>query len=351
MREGAHVRCLFQPLGPEEEGRHVLESWTDGRGRRRTVRLPSRPPLSYAFDPLVPFSREPVDVWIGFDNVSTARGLLRRRRGLARRVVHWAVDFVPDRFGPETSLTRAYDALDRWVCRSVDLRVEVSEAALDGRSARLGLDDRVPALAVPIGLWAGEALQVPEGAHERHRAVFIGHLVERMGVATAVEAIALLRGRGLDVGLDVVGRGPEHERLVKRCTQLGVADLVTFHGYQVGEQLERRLAEATIALAPYRDDGQSFTQYADPSKLKSYLAAGLPILLTDVPPNAEALAASGSAEVVGDSAEAFTGAIEGLVADERRWLAMRAAALAEARSYDWPVVMRPVLERLGYAAG
>ncbi|MDQ4040495.1 MAG: hypothetical protein M3141_01940, partial [Actinomycetota bacterium] len=181
VRQGADVRCVFHPLGPEEQGRHVLEHWCDGVGRRRVVRLPSRPPLTYPLDLLFPFPRDPFDVWIGFDSLSTARGLLRRRRGLVSRVVHWAVDFVPDRFGPGSPLTRAYDTLDRWCCRSVDLRVEVSRVALEARDARLGLDARVPALPVPIGLWAGEGPQVPADAHARRRAVFVGHLVERMG--------------------------------------------------------------------------------------------------------------------------------------------------------------------------
>src|SRR5829696_4777090 len=83
VREGAHVRCLFHPLGPEEGGRHVLEAWRDGRGRRRTVRLPSRPPLSYPFDLAFPFGGAPVDAWVGFDTLSTARGLARRARGRA----------------------------------------------------------------------------------------------------------------------------------------------------------------------------------------------------------------------------------------------------------------------------
>ena len=49
---------------------------------------------------------------------------------------------------------------------------------------------------------------------------------------------------------------------------------------------------------------------ADPGKLKVYLAAGLPILLTDVPPNAQELAAIGGAEIVPADAGAFADAIE-----------------------------------------
>ena len=350
MRSGAHVRCLYHPLGAEEAGQHVFEEFRDGRLRRRTVRLPSKPPYTYPLDPFVPFAPGQVDAWFGFDNISTARGLARRARGRAGRVVHWAVDFVPDRFGPGSPLTRAYDALDGFCCRRADLRVEVSQAALDARTERLDLGaDAAPALPVPIGLWADEARRTVDDAHERHRAIFIGHLVERMGVGTAIRAIGILRERGVDLPLDVVGRGPEREALEALAHEAGVSDLVVFHGFRVAAELEERLAGASIALAPYQDDGRSFTQFADPSKLKSYLAAGLPIVLTPVPPNAAELAEAGAAQVVADDPAAFASALERVVADPDGWRASRAAALRHARSYDWPAVVAPVLERLGFA--
>ena len=58
------------------------------------------------------------------------------RAGRAKQVVYWAVDFVPDRFGARSLMTRAYDALDAYCCQHVDLRIELSAAALEGRDAR-----------------------------------------------------------------------------------------------------------------------------------------------------------------------------------------------------------------------
>jgi glycosyltransferase involved in cell wall biosynthesis len=347
-RQGATVQCLFHPLGPEEEGRHVIERWAGRRARRRTVRLPSRPPYTYPFDLLVPFPRGPVDTWFGFDTLSTARGLARRARGRAGAVVHWAVDFVPDRFGAGTPLTRGYDALDAWCCRHVDLRIEVSAAARNARDGRHGLDASVPTLVVPVGLWAAGTPTAPADAHRRPRAIFVGHLVERMGVRTAIEAVATLRERGRVVALDVVGRGPEAAGLEALARRLGVADLVHFPGFLTGSELDRRLAAASIALAPYKDDDRSFTKYADPSKLKAYVAAGLPILMTAVPPNAQDFAAAGAAELVPDDPAAFAAALERLAGDPAEWSRRRAAALRLAAGYDWPVVLAPVLAALGY---
>ncbi len=113
VRRGARVTFVVHPLQAEHGELHHVVEYGGGRElRRRSYRLPPRPPLTYATDALLPLRLPAVDGWFGFNNLLAARGLLARRAGRARRVVYWAVDFVPDRFGPGTRLTRAYDRLD-----------------------------------------------------------------------------------------------------------------------------------------------------------------------------------------------------------------------------------------------
>jgi glycosyltransferase involved in cell wall biosynthesis len=114
--------------------------------------------------------------------------------------------------------------------------------------------------------------------------------------------------------------------------------------------VERILAEASVAVAPYEPDPDSFSRYADPGKLKSYLAAGLPILLTDVPPNATELAARGGAELVPFSADAFARSAEQLLGSREEWQRRREAALSLAREFDWPVILEPALESIGFVS-
>lgn len=351
VRRGAQVTYVLHPLGPEEGGRHTVLRYADGRqAGDRSVRLPSRPPFTYPLDLAVPPLLPRADVVVAFNNLHAARALVTRR---PRQVVYWAVDFVTDRFGAGTPLTRAYDALDAWVCRHADARFEVSEAALDARDALHGRSSAAaPARVVPIGTWLDRVPTVPEDGCGRRRVVFIGHLVERMGGRTVVEALGLLARRGVAVTGDIAGRGPEEDALRARAAELGLGDRLTFHGFISGhERLEALLATASVALAPYSTTVESFTRYADPSKLKSYLGAGLPILLTDVPPNAAELAAHGGAEVVADTPEAFADAIERLLADEDQWRRRRAAALDYVKRFDWDVVLCEAFAPLGISAG
>ena len=183
------------PLAPEDGVVHTVTSWEGGACTgERAVRVPSRPPATYAADPFIPFRLPAVDCWIGFNNLAAARGLLMRKLGRADTVLYWAVDFVPDRFG-RNPLTHVYDLLDRYCARSVDLRIELSQAALAARAHRHALDvDAAPAMVAPIGAWTERIpLTAPEGWRAR-RVLYLGHLVPRQGVGRLIDALALLAG-------------------------------------------------------------------------------------------------------------------------------------------------------------
>jgi glycosyltransferase involved in cell wall biosynthesis len=180
------------------------------------------------------------------------------------------------------------------------------------------------------------------------RLAFLGHLVDRMGVPIALETVRVLRQRGVAVEADVIGDGPLLEPLRRKAVELGVEDSVTFHGFiEDFSQVRQLLANAALALAPYEIDESSFSRFADPGKIKAYLAAGLPILLTPVPPNAQEIAALGGATIVEPTSEGFAEAAEQLLADRIEWSNRHDAALAYARRFDWNVLLEDALPRLG----
>lgn len=352
QRRAREVTTIFHPLLPEDGSHHTVTTYVRGeKVNRRTVRLPSRPPFTYPVDLFVPLHIPRADAWFGFNNLCCTRGFVERRRGRVDKVIYWAVDFVPDRFGAGSPLTRAYDASDRYCCQHADLRVDLSQAALDGRDARHSLDPDTgaPRVVAPVGAWLDRVPQCEPDAWKRRHVVFIGHLVERMGIGTAIDAIATLTERGVEVVLDIAGRGPLEQELRDDVDRRGLADHVLFHGFiDDHRQLEMFLAQAAVGLAPYSTTIESFTRFADPSKLKSYLAAGLPMLVTDVPPNAGELARDGGAQVLADDPTAFADAIEALLGDQDQWERRRGAALAYARRFDWNLIVETVMTPVGF---
>jgi glycosyltransferase involved in cell wall biosynthesis len=339
----AEVVTILHPLTPEQGTRHVVTRYANGRVTyERSVDLRLRPPRSFLLDPFVPLLPPRVETWFGFNPLACARGLPLRAVGRVRSAVLWSVDFVPDRFGPYTLATRLYDRLDLLCCVRADARVELSDAARDARNRRHRLDKAsAPTHVVPMGAWLERVPTTSRDGYRKRRIVFLGHLVARQGVELLLDAVARLD----DVTADVIGDGPLAQELRARAPAN-----VRFHGFVPDHrEVELLLAGASLAVAPYREDATSFTRYADPGKLKAYLAAGLPIVLTPVPPNADTLAREAGAELVPYDADALRRAIASGLADAESWQERRRAALSYVRRFDWEVLLSDLLPKLGVA--
>lgn len=355
VAQGSAVFAVSHPLSPEDGKRHVIRKYATGQlVKERQVRMPLRPPLSFVVDPWIPVLPPRVDAWFGFNPLACARGLLARAHRRTPFVALWSVDFVPDRFGRRSPATRVYDRLDRMCCIRADARIELSEAARDARRLRHDLPpDAPPAHVVPMGAWLKRIATTTPESFRRRRVVYLGHLVPRQGVAMLIDAMAMLAARGEQIAADIVGTGPLEADLREHARKLGLDDdVVRFHGFVADHRdVEQILSKASIAVAPYKPTEETFTRYADPGKLKSYLAAGLPIVLTDVPPNAGELQREAGAVLVEYDRAALADALSASLASPERWAERRAAALAHAARFDWATLLPRLVETLGLKAG
>ena len=199
-----------------------------------------------------------------------------------------------------------------------------------------------------MGAWLDRVPQCREELGPTWHLVYLGHLVERQGVGTLLQTTARLAQYGRPVHLDIIGQGPLRERLETMAYDLGIAERVTFHGFVHRHQdVERLLAAATVGCAPYVESDDSFTQYADPGKLKAYLGAGLPIVTTRVAPNADSLARDAGALVTSHSPETLAAAIEEIHANAALWAVRRRDAIGYAQQFDWPRILRTPLAAVG----
>jgi glycosyltransferase involved in cell wall biosynthesis len=353
VRERAgRLVTVNHPLSREEGDRHLLEEWAGGRlVRSRALRFPSRPPLTYPLDLLAMPVLPKVDCWFGFNPLNVLQGLAARRLGRARQIVYWGVDFVDDRFG-HRSLTTAYESIEGYCCRHADARFELSTAMSEARNRRHGREGSslAPARIVPMGAWTGHVPRTDEDSYLRRLVVYVGHLQPKQGLLELLQAIRILHERGVEVTLDVIGRGPQEGALKERAGELGIDGAVHFHGFvEDHRELERLVSRGSIGVAPYATgNAASYTVYADPGKLKVYLAAGLPIVTTNVAPVAAELAEAGAAVLVEFEPPAIAAAIERLLGSAAEWRRRRQAALDVARTYDWQLILSDALDWIGF---
>lgn len=78
----------------------------------------------------------------------------------------------------------------------------------------------------------------------------IARLVEKKGVDIGLRAVLLLRNKGVPVQYSVIGDGPQRLALERFAVELGVDDVVSFHGVSARREVIQRLAEADVLLVP-----------------------------------------------------------------------------------------------------
>ncbi|MGG5257280.1 glycosyltransferase family 4 protein [Phycicoccus avicenniae] len=87
------------------------------------------------------------------------------------------------------------------------------------------------------------------------RVVVLSRLVPHKQVEHVLDAVAALRHEHPDVRLDVVGRGWWAPQLVEHARAVGVADLVTFHGWVDDDERDRLLAGGRVLALPSVREG------------------------------------------------------------------------------------------------
>lgn len=344
------VITVSHPLVPEGDNHHIIIEYSKGKQvNKKSIKLPNKPPYTYAFDSFVPLKLPKDDVWFGFNNLACQRGLLRRKIGRTKKVVYWAVDFFPDRFG-QSPATKAYNFFDSIVCRKSDSRVELTQSALEKRPEYLGIDKTKlsPSLVIPMGAWLKRTPKTTEKSWAKKKVVYLGHLVDRQGVKTFIDAVHLLKEEGIELKAEIIGAGPLEEDLKKQTKKIGLKKTVTFHGFvKSHEKVESILADATIAVAPYQKDPNNFTQFSDSGKLKAYMGASLPIVMTDVPPNSNELVEAGVVEIANDSPKDFARVIGDFLKNNKKWSNARKASAKKAQEFDWDFILKTKLKEIG----
>jgi glycosyltransferase involved in cell wall biosynthesis len=203
--------------------------------------------------------------------------------------------------------------------RASDRVITFSNHVADRLAARGDVpEDRIARLFHPIFRFGGK----PTERGRPFRLLFFGRILPYKGVTMLLDAFARLRTAGIDISLNVVGRG-EIDAPHELRTQPG---LTIKTGWVAPDAIGGILAEADAVALPYLEASQS-------GVIAAAYGAGLPVIATPVGGLAEQVADGVTGVLAGSTSAAdFAEAIRRLIETPGLYGACRSGVIAHAET-------------------
>jgi glycogen(starch) synthase len=161
---------------------------------------------------------------------------------------------------------------------------------------------------------------------KRFTLLCIGRLEREKGFDLAISALAVVRKRGFDAVLQIIGRGVEQRSYERLAGQLGLAEHVQFLGPLPNSEARRILAGGTVILVPSRSR-EGFSLVAVEAAM-----SGVPAIVAQVGGLPETVLNGETGVVVPpENCEAIADAVCRLLADEKTRGDMGVRAMARAK--------------------
>jgi glycosyltransferase involved in cell wall biosynthesis len=285
-------------------------------------------------------------------DLGVASAILQLPRSLRPPVVYESHGYAPDVAAALPSLVataktpsgrklQRLAAREAHVWQRADGYVTITAALRDELEGRFGARPRVA--VIPDGVRIDRPEDLIARSEDRARrsprngsgvVAYAGHLYAWKGVDVLLEALVRLSDtRGLIIGGH--SAEPDLARTKSLAERLGIGERVTFTGLVDPGRVPQLLTQADVLVLPNPASAIS-TRYTSPLKLFEYMAAGRPIVSSDLPSIREILRDGVNALLVppGDPI-ALASAIDRILKDPGLAVRLARAALDDVPNYSW----------------
>ncbi len=283
------------------------------------------------------------DILFGGDNLLAMAGNILKLAGIVKKTVYYMIDYTPVRY-KNPFINGLYYAFDRRASYGSDAVWPLCDKTIGGRfdDGRLS-NCRVRWYPVPYGNHFNDFF--PKFKHNKMKIAYMGRIDKLKGAELLIPLAEYLLKKKAGFKITAIGDGPYSETFREDIKNKGLSGSIDFIGYiERFEDVMQILLTCGIAIAPYYPfDRNNYTFYADPGKIKSYLGAGLPVVLTSVPPVAALIKEKGAGLIAEYDPQSFGDRIIEIM-DNYGGFEKRAAKLGE--EFDWERVLTEAFEKL-----
>lgn len=288
------------------------------------------------------------DLLVGNNGLNTLAGIILRKIGRVEKVVFYSVDFVPHRFKNKL-MNSFYHWVDKISIIYSDEVWVLSPRMIEGRRKLLKINKKYDSKQIlfPEGVWLNRIKKEDFKNIQKHTAIFSGSLIPRMGIHHIIRSIPTIIKTIPDFKLIITGKGDYEKELEELTIKTGVEKHVSFKGFiENHKDLENLIASCALGFAIYTEDKSGLTYYADPSKTKLYLGAGIPVIMTDAFYNAYDIENAGAGIVTKDDPKNITKAVIEIMSNEKTLQKYKKNAIEFAKQFDWSLLFYKNLSRL-----
>ena len=339
------VTFIGHPLAEERVRRSQFvhfDSATNQERKKVLRRERALGSLSYAVDILVTLR-----LLIGSSQHLGLLGLILRALGIVGHTIFWTVDYFPKKFA-DPGLNELYLKLDGTCVSRSDYAWNLTAAMGEARSER-GIriaDGRM--YTVPHPIEDRELGSAPREGTEPDALLYSGLLKPEYGFDLLLDALPLVAEKHPRVKVSITTYGEIPNDLETALGQRGLQGRFRILGYVADhDEYSRVVQRHRLGLATYRPTSQAYKRYADVSRAKTYLARGLPVVITRVPPIAAEIEKEGAGIVIDYDKEQLAEAIVKLLSDDEFYKRCRDNAINLAQRYRAEKVFSSAFERMG----
>ncbi len=254
---------------------------TTKKGHKKSVNLLIQWTKDFFFNLGYGFKNK-CDFFMAVDNLNGLSAVVLKLFGRAQKTGYYVIDHMDRRF-KNPVFNFFYETLDYICLKYSDTVWILSERMAEAKKKKFKLKGDNFQI-VPVGIELDKVDKFSESEKLKEKTmVLMSYLDETKGVQLMIDAMGSILKEVPDAQLLIIGTGPYENALKEQAKRLKLENSVKFLGLMNHSELFKYIPHRRISIAPYIDDKNNYTWYADPTKPKEYLACGLPMVITNVP--------------------------------------------------------------------
>lgn len=278
---------------------------------------------------LVLISKNSYDILIAQNSLLAFLGIILRTLGKCRKVIFFSHGIDKNRFN-NSNLNKIYRLLDTFSATRSDFDWFLSRNMIpirEGQGIRKEKLFWIPS-TVPIKTVLRKKIGNPT------KIVFLGTIDDKNGAGMLPEMIKIIKKTVPGAVLDVMGNGYLFKKLKEDIKQMHLENNINLLGHLPYSKFSSKLTDYSVGIAPYAYSETSLTPLSDSLKMRLYLAAGLPVVITKGFWFSDEIQENSLGFAVSATADNFAKAVTKLLVDKKLNQEIRDRALAYSEKLD-----------------